>query len=361
MRAGRLTSDDRSLIWNLRTHKGWGSWRMMKEFPNKSWKRRSIDNVIKKIDREDTTDRKPGSGRPKSVRTDANIELVSELICSQDDKPHSHKSPREIQRVTGISHSSIQRIVKKDLALNQYKRIAGQQLNNDCKIKRLQRSQQLLQRFPTGRSVRSLWFTDEKTFTVETPLNSQNDRVYAQATSKRGVSPVRLIRDRQHFSQKVMVSVGVSRMGKTGIVFIEPGAKINSKYYCQHVLGGALLPDIRARCQRYSWTLQQDGAPSHTARNTLTYLRRENVTFIEPAVWPPNSPDLNPVDYAVWGALQQMVYQRRRFTTINQLKQAIVTEWGKLSQRFIDRAISQWRRRLACVVQQQGGHIEHLM
>jgi len=36
MRVGRLTSDDRSLIWNLRTQKGWGSWRMMKEFSNKS-------------------------------------------------------------------------------------------------------------------------------------------------------------------------------------------------------------------------------------------------------------------------------------------------------------------------------------
>jgi len=68
---------------------------------------------------------------------------------------------------------------------------------------------------------------------------------------------------------------------------------------------------------------------------------------------------LNPVDYAVWDALQQMVYQRRRFTTINQLKQAIVIEWGKLSQRFIDLAIGQWRCRLECVVQQQGGHIEH--
>jgi len=51
------------------------------------------------------------------------------------------------------------------------------------------------------------------------------------------------------------------------------------------------------------------------------------------------------------------------FTTFNQLKQAIVTEWGKLSQRLIDPAIGQWRRRhrLEGVVQQQGGHIEHLM
>ena len=53
--------------------------------------------------------------------------------------------------------------------------------------------------------------------------------------------------------------------------------------------------------------LQQDGAPPHTVRNTPTYLRRENVTFIEPHMWPPNSPDLNPVDCTVWGTLQQMV------------------------------------------------------
>jgi len=50
------------------------------------------------------------------------------------------------------------------------------------------------------------------------------------------------------------------------------------------------------------------------------------------------------------GALQQMVYQRRQFTTINQLKEAIVTEWGKLSQRLVDRAIGQWRRRFECVL-----------
>jgi len=58
-----------------------------------------------------------------------------------------------------------------------------------------------------------------------------------------------------------------------------------------------------------------------------------------------------------------MVYQRRRFTTVNQLKEVIVTEWGKLlhKQRFIDRAIGQWRRRLEWVVRQQGEQIEHLM
>jgi len=55
------------------------------------------------------------------------------------------------------------------------------------------------------------------------------------------------------------------------------------------------------------WCIGAIGAPSHTAKNTVTYLKRENVSFIEPQMWPPNSPDLNPVGYAVWGALQQQV------------------------------------------------------
>ena len=37
----------------------------------------------------------------------------------------------------------------------------------------------------------------------------------------------------------------------------------------EKVLGQGLLPDILARCGPDKWTLQQDGAPSHTARSTV--------------------------------------------------------------------------------------------
>jgi len=45
---------------------------------------------------------------------------------------------------------------------------------------------------------------------------------------------------------------------------------------------------------------------------------------------------------------------------VDQLKQGIVEDWNKLSQRFINRSIDEWRGRLTRVVQQQGGHIEHI-
>jgi len=39
-----------------------------------------------------------------------------------------------------------------------------------------------------------------------------------------------------------MVSVAVSKLGKTDLVFVQPGAKINSVYYCENVLEQVLLP-----------------------------------------------------------------------------------------------------------------------
>jgi len=61
------------------------------------------------------------------------------------------------------------------------------------------------------------------------------------------------------------------------------------------------------------------------------------------------------VDYAVCGALQQRVYRRRKFNTLDELKRAIITEWQKLSQRFTDSSVSEWRRRLECVVKNGDG------
>jgi len=74
-------------------------------------------------------------------------------------------------------------------------------------------------------------------------------------------------------------------------------------------------------------------------------------------MWPPNIA-LILIPW-IWGALQQRVYRQRQFKTVEELKRAIVTEWQKLSQRFIDNIINKWRRRLEAVIKNGGEHIEH--
>jgi len=53
--------------------------------------------------------------------------------------------------------------------------------------------------------------------------------------------------------------------------------------------------------------------------NSTDHLKKEKIDFIEPDMRPPNSLDLNPSDYAVWGALQQRVYDGRKFHIVEEL------------------------------------------
>jgi len=141
-------------------------------------------------------------------------------------------------------------------------------------------------------------------------------------------------------------------------VFVQPGAKVDSSYYCDVVLNQGLLPDIQ-NLSGNNFTFQQDGAPAHRSWQTVAFLRLHVPEFVEPENWPPNSPDLNPVDYSIWGALQQLVYRRRRIRDIEHLKEVLQTCWEQIGQDVIDRAIGQFRKRLSLVVATGGGHIEH--
>ena len=98
-----LTTDDKILIRALRLEKGWSALTMMREFPSRKWKKRTLCDLIKRIDETGTIDRKKGSGRPRSARTTSNIQIVGDLICSQEGNPCTSKSPREIERETGIT------------------------------------------------------------------------------------------------------------------------------------------------------------------------------------------------------------------------------------------------------------------
>jgi len=78
--------------------------------------------------------------------------------------------------------------------------------------------------------------------------------------------------------------------------------------------------------------------PAHRAKETVDLLSTETLAFIPPTLWPPNSPDLNPVDYEVWSVLQEQVYNVK-VNDVDELRQRIQTVWDELDQRIIDKAI----------------------
>ena len=149
-----------------------------------------------------------------------------------------------------------------------------------------------------------------------------------------------------------MVLVAVSLLGTTKLMmFIEPGVKINGAYYRDVLLGQHLLPAIRSVAGDF-FTYN---APAHRAGDTVEFLSRNTPDFISLLPWPPNSPDLNPVNYEVWGMLQQRI----RIRGVDHLKQRLIEECRCFDQNIIDRVVQQWRVRLRACVRANGDHFEH--
>jgi len=85
---------------------------------------------------------------------------------------------------------------------------------------------------------------------------------------------------------------------------------------------------------------QQDSAPAHRARETIDLLRRSTPDFIAPDMWPPNSPDLNPVDYSIWSVMQQRVYQSR-VKDVDELRERLISVWCELDQSVVNHTINE--------------------
>jgi len=56
------------------------------------------------------------------------------------------------------------------------------------------------------------------------------------------------------------------------------------------------------------------------SRQTVAFLNANVSDYIEPEKWPPNSPDLNPIDYSISGAL--LVY-RQKIHDLDNLKHVL--------------------------------------
>ena len=83
-------SEDKFIIKYLRQKFGYGAKRIIKDHPEKNWGLCNVGYLLKKIDETGDVKRREESGRPKSRRTENNINTVKEQISSQEDKPGTH-------------------------------------------------------------------------------------------------------------------------------------------------------------------------------------------------------------------------------------------------------------------------------
>lgn len=164
------------------------------------------------------------------------------------------------------------------------------------------------------------------------------------------------------FAEKVLVWMGVSPKCTIKPFFFD-GTATSDKYLA--MLQNHLLPELRRYRLVRSAVFMQDGAPPHIGRQVKEFLMNQ---FSETRVisrhfdipWPPRSPDLNPCDFWLWGALKDTVYQQNP-TTIDELKMRIIEAANNITPAQVTLAVNNLFGRIDIMTDNDGGLFEHLL
>ena len=225
------------------------------------------------------------------------------------------------------------------------------------KENRLVRAKKLKKLAAAGRE-NLILFTDEKIFTVEPHHNSQNDRQLLPKGSAFKQHPAFVTRS--HYPESVMVWGGICATGKTPLVFIDRGVKINAQVYQRQVLRDVVLPWSQKHFGKAEWYFQQDWAPAHGAKTTLDLCKRLFYSSLGKDIWPSNSPDLNPMDFSVCGILESRLPASRR-CSVESLKANLNKVSDEISEKELAGIVKNFKKRLSACISENGGHFEHLL
>lgn len=163
-------------------------------------------------------------------------------------------------------------------------------------------------------------------------------------------------RREKRYSPSVMVWAGICWNGKSELIFIEKGAKIDAKYYQKNVIRSFIVKDKERLFKGKKFIWHQDSAHSHSANSTVNYLERNKIEFITKDQWIPKSPEAAPTDFFVWGWMKNKL-REKVIKTKEQLKREILELWRKLPLKFIRNTLKSWPKKIKDIADAKGEHI----
>ena len=148
-----------------------------------------------------------------------------------------------------------------------------------------------------------------------------------------------------------MVWGAIAASGPLALVLMK--GKFDSKKYIEMIKTNLFF---NANCPYPANSLfQQDNAPTHVSKESRQWLETNQIETLE---WPPQSPDLSPIEN-VWSMLTQRIYQDgRSYTTQNELWEVIKEEWGKLTAADLFPLYYSMHNRMLKVLEKGGKRIE---
>ncbi|CAF3424905.1 unnamed protein product [Rotaria sp. Silwood1] len=255
--------------------------------------RSTVSNVKRKIGRQRNSGSKIKIFRKKSRLATFIVKKVIRKIDVENPP-----TQRVIAKYLHIAQSSVSNIIKNAGFILRKKRKV--QNLTSLHMKRRQRSHGLYRQLANHRHKKFIT-TDESWFSLDR-IRGKRKVCYIKKSDPNYDRMI--IQQNTSRPKGFMVWGGISSRGKTNLRFVEPGAKINSDYYINNILQPFLrqdIPRLIPRKERIKWFFHQDSAPSHTSKQTIEYLNKCKINYVNPEEWLPSSPDAAPMDYAIWG------------------------------------------------------------
>ena len=103
------------------------------------------------------------------------------------------------------------------------------------------------------------------------------------------------------------------------------------------------------------FTYQQDSAPAHKTRKTIEFLLSEKNYFRGPDMWPPNSPDLAPLDYGVWPYITSKACKTRA-DSVPMMKRRVNAAWHYTEPSKIRSICGHFRARIQKCIDVNGSN-----
>jgi len=296
---------------------------MIVEHKAKNWK---ISEISKKIKRNESTVRtflkaykarkslknRKSTGRPRKITPKQRRRLIRHVKKNRRQDIETIRENIDFTHVTGrtINNELLQ------VGLKSYKPTKKPKITKAQKKKRVEWAKK------HSNLTTDEWekwiFSDESYFTIQ---YEGGQRVRRE--SGEGLLP-ECLSESTKWASKIMFWGAFFFNGVSELIFID--GTMNSERYIQILQEGLLSLFRRHRMDKNAYVFQEDGDPKHQSHQTKYWKKKEGLNFIEN--WPPNSPDLNPIEN-LWSILKRRVGALKP-TTVDQAKQYLRQEWRRL-------------------------------
>ena len=148
----------------------------------------------------------------------------------------------------------------------------------------------------------------------------------------------------------VMVFGMFSSQGTTPLVRLQ--TRVNAQMY-KNIVQDHIVPIIQNSGFDRA-IFMQDNAPCHKAKVVMSYLSEQDFEIMD---WPPQSPDLNPIEN-LWKILGVKVREGNS-TKTEDLWVKLQEEWSKISIKDCQELIRSCSRRCAAVIESKGSFTKY--